>query len=544
MRNLILICFLAIKLPLSGQSYSEILGRPTNNSITVSVMFNLVTDVYIEYGTVEGVYPFSTTVITSAVDIPDEIELTGLLSNTKYYYRTRYRLSGTGSYSSSPEHSFITQRASGSTFTFTVETDIHLYDKKGCSNLYSICLANQAADNPDFMINMGDTYGDDRDVPAMTNEISDSLHKYYRPFLGQICHSVPYFFCMGNHEGEFDYYLNQNPPDNIAVWGTLWRKFYYANPFPNGFYSGNTDIESFGMGYPENYYAFTWGDALFVVLDAYRYQSISDTTPKPTKWDWTLGIDQYTWLKNTLENSTSQFKFVFAHHVSGQGRGGVIQADLFEWGGHDQNGNYRFDTYRPGWAKPIHQLFVDNGVNIFFQGHDHLFAREVKDGVIYQEVPMASDSTYTLGMIANASAYTSDTLDGSGHLRVTVSPLCVHVDYVRAYLPADTISGVHHNREVAFSYEIGNCPTNINDIENSNVVSVYPNPTNDYLNIENALLTNDEIISVFNIQGEIILQQIIQQQKTEIEISNLTKGVYILKIESEKGVVVKRFIKE
>ncbi len=30
---------------------------------------------------------------------------------------------------------------------------------------------------------------------------------------------------------------------------------------------------------------------------------------------------------------------------------------------------------------------VKTGVTIFFQGHEHLLARQEKDGVIYQEVP-------------------------------------------------------------------------------------------------------------------------------------------------------------
>ena len=34
---------------------------------------------------------------------------------------------------------------------------------------------------------------------------------------------------------------------------------------------------------------------------------------------------------------------------------------------------------------PVHQLMVKNGVTIFFQGHDHLFARQERDGMVYQE---------------------------------------------------------------------------------------------------------------------------------------------------------------
>ena len=75
---------------------------------------------------------------------------------------------------------------------------------------------------------------------------------------------------------------------------------------------------------------------------------------------------------------------------------------------------------------------------------------------------MPSDSTYQIGKLANANAYTSDTLDGTGHIRVNVSAQEVKVDYVRAYLPADTITGQHKNGEVAFSYTVHAANTNIN----------------------------------------------------------------------------------
>ena len=105
----------------------------------------------------------------------------------------------------------------------------------------------------------------------------------------------------------------------------------------------------------EDYYAWTWGDALFIVLDPFQY-----TMKKPyaedlfgegetdigDQWDWTLGKDQYDWLKQTLENSNAKFKFVFAHHVTGgvpyeyvstigpgYVRRGADAAPYFEWGG-------------------------------------------------------------------------------------------------------------------------------------------------------------------------------------------------------------------
>lgn len=520
-----------------AQTYNEILGRPTDTSITVSVLFNKLVDIYIEYGTQTGVYNEATTQITNLTNTPDEIDLKALLPNTKYYYRTRYRLSGIGTFLASPEHTFHTQRAQGSTFTFTVESDEHLYDKKGVKSLYNICLANQAADKPDFMFSLGDIFGDDHRPSTITSVEMDSLHKAYRPFLGSICHSIPFYVCIGNHEGEFDYYLAQTPPNNMAVYGTLWRKFYYPNPYPNNFYSGNTAVEPYGMGNPENYYSYTWGDALFVVLDAYRYQC--DTSAKPKNWAWSLGDTQYTWLKNTLESSNSQYKFVFIHQLRGQGRGGVLDAKYFEWGGYEQNGTVNsFAINRPGWDKPIHNLLVDNGVNILFHGHDHLFSREDLDGVIYQEVPMPSDSTYEIGTLANADAYATDTVGGSGHLKVSVSPSCVKVDFVRAYLPADTISGIHKNREVAFSYSIGNCSSAISETDENMLVNIYPNPASDNLTIALSQDIKHLEIRLLNSMGQTILQT----QSNNIDISHFPNGVYFLNVRSDKYEVNKKVV--
>ena len=276
---------------------------------------------------------------------------------------------------------------------------------------------------------------------------------------------------------------------------------------------------------------------LFVVLDAYRNDCYTADSAKPSNWDWTLGEAQYNWLKTTLENSNAQFKFVFAHHLLGEIRGGIIPAKLFEWGGYMKKGKdtvLAFAKNRPGWAKPIHQLFIDYGVNIFFQGHDHLFAHEVLDNVTYQEVPMAADSTYVKGMIANGHAYTADTIDASGHIRVSVSPSCVKVDYVRAFLPRDTLSGLNHNREISFSYNIGDCVTGIkNEINEAEIVKAFPNPASDFLIIQ-AELPKDYArqIELINLTGQVVTSGELEKgsASTRLNTSELASGLYFVKV--------------
>ena len=506
---------------ISAQSCNIILGRPTANSISISAMTAPGYRYYIQYGLVSQQYTSSTDTFTQNSIYPTEIELTALLSNSLYYYTLYFWKIGSAKLNATPEYKFRTQRDTGESFTFTLEADEHLYDKKGIRSLYQICLNNQAKDNPDFMMSLGDIFGDDHYPFTITPAEIDSLHRDYRPFIGSIAHSIPFYVCLGNHEGEMDYYLNYKPGDNLAHYGTLYRKLYYPNPYPNGFYSGNEQKESFGIEHPENYYAWTWGDAQFIVLDVYRDQC--DTSAKPGGWAWTLGTPQYNWFKTVLESSTSKYKFVFAHHISGQGRGGINQAKLYEWGGKDTRGNNVFASKRPGWAKPIHQLMVDNGVNIYFQGHDHVFAREEMDGIIYQALPMPSDTTYEIGMLANADAYTKDTIGGSGHLRISVNPSCVTVDFIQAYLPKDTLVPNQKNGRNAFSYTLGNCQNASTKRNHNNKINLYPNPASDFITIQ---LSNAQIAAETNIYDFTGKKLLHTKNANTMDISRLSSGKY------------------
>lgn len=520
-----------------AQDLSIVLGRPTDASITASILFHSGEEYYIEYGTSPGLYTVSTPLVVNVPGAPDEVDLNGLVPDTRYYYRLQYRPVGTTPFTATPEYTFHTQRAPGSAFTFTVEADEHLYDQKGVESLYRITLANQALDQPDLMLSLGDIFGDDHEPFTITSGALDTLHANYRPLLGAITHSIPFYVCLGNHEGENDYYLAQNPPNNLAVWGTLWRKFYYPNPYPNGFYSGNTTVEPWAIGEPENYYAWSWGDALFVVLDVYRDQN--DTTAMPGGWNWSLGWPQYEWLRNTLQASTAPHKFVFAHHVRGWDRGGIGPAHYFEWGGYAGNGTtFSFPNKRQGWDMPIQQLFETYGVDIFFQGHDHLFAREELNGVVYQEVPMPSDSTYTLGMVANADAYTADTLEGSGHLRVNVTPQCITVDFVRAYLPADTVAGLHRNREVAFSYSIGNCAVGVDDRPMPSGLVVHPVPADDHATLRLPEGLTHPRITILDAMGRVVLVA----DRPVLETAGWSPGTYTVHVQDQDQLLTTRFI--
>ena len=74
-------------------------------------------------------------------------------------------------------------------------------------------------------------------------------------------------------------------------------------------------------------------------------------------------------------------------------------------------------------------------------------------------------------------------------------------------------------------------------------LNVYPNPVNDKLYIETEM--NIEEVVVYTITGVIVGQQsTVNSQQSYIDVANLNSGVYFVKVVTENGEVVKRFIKK
>jgi len=430
-----------------------ILGRPTDHSITVNVYAQQDMEFFIEYGDNNSQYNSKTGIKNLSANNTQNVVIDGLKPNTEYYYRILSKKSDQSDFAATEQYSFHTQRSAGSSFCFVVQADSHL-DQQSDTEIYKQTLLDELADKPDFMIDLGDTFMSDKlNEPNQANIIS--RHLLQRGYFSLICHSVPLYLALGNHEGEQGWRLN-GTKDNLAVWTAQTRKTYFPNPVPDGFYTGNTKTESF-VGLRENYYAWTWGDALFVVLDPYWY-TVSKPGRNSDNWDWTLGQVQYNWLKNVLEKSNAKFKFVFCHQLIGgkdsDGRGGAEFAKYYEMGGLSEDASWGFDKKRPGWAKPIHKLMADNNVTVFFHGHDHFFAKQELDGVIYQLVPQPSHPNFKKAGQAGDYGYTTgNILPNSGYLRVNVSNTRVTVDYVRSS-HAKINKNTATSSDILFSYSV------------------------------------------------------------------------------------------
>ena len=436
---------------LSSADFNLILGRPTADSIAFSFYSQKPAQLSIAYGTAPGIYTFHTGMLELKAGIPLTTELTGLAANTGYYYQLVSNSLAT------QEHHFYTQRSPDNSFSFTLDADPHNRDPRFSGELYATTLGNALAEQPDFHINLGDSFMTEKLKPTTYAEALSTFTDL-RPYFGIIGPDVPLFLVNGNHEGELGWLLPRGNNRDLPIWSTQLRQLYYPSPTPGAFYHGATQSEP-TLGSPRDaYYAWTWGDALFVVLDPFWY---SLDKPKSgsmeDNWNWTLGKDQYDWLNTTLEDSPARFKFIFIHHLVGgskEARGGIEFANLFEWGGNNADGSYGFETQRPGWGKPIHQILVENKVSAVFHGHDHIFVKQEIDGIVYQECPQPSNLNASNTRIAAEYGYTKgDILPGSGHLRIIVSQDQTTVQYIQALLPQNGMPDPQNGQSV-FSYTI------------------------------------------------------------------------------------------
>jgi hypothetical protein len=72
------------------------------------------------------------------------------------------------------------------------------------------------------------------------------------------------------------------------------------------------------------------------------------------------------------------------------------------------------------------------------------------------------------------------------------------------------------------------------------IVMIFPNPANNTLNM-NGLPENTKV-SIYDSQGRLVVT--CPPDATQIDISELTKGIYMMKIVNKSGTSIKKFVKQ
>jgi hypothetical protein len=321
----------------------------------------------------------------------------------------------------------------GSPFTFALIADSHIEPRDpvppgmtvvddGFGTMESTLLAVTAevrAANPDFVINLGDMldyhlFGFNAPPPDASWARLGYLN--YRRLLGDTVGHAAHFPVIGNWDGE----SGCNTPDEIAR-STSQRLLYAPGPGPATYPEGGS-----ANG---DYYAFTWGDALFVILNVMTYTPtchlLGSGPGLPD--DWTLGAAQLAWLDQTLANATSKWRFLFIHHTD-SGAAGDPEDTAYGRGGGQ--------AAYVGEQATIHAMMLQYGVQIFFYAHDHVFTDMVVDGIHYL-LPGSAGAPWKFD--ASQTGYTHYWPD-SGYARVSVTPDRAAVDLVS--IDGDVLEGL------------------------------------------------------------------------------------------------------
>jgi hypothetical protein len=96
------------------------------------------------------------------------------------------------------------------------------------------------------------------------------------------------------------------------------------------------------------------------------------------------------------------------------------------------------------------------------------------------------------------------------------------------------------NNSESFSNKKLNFYTGLNEYQIRNL-SIYPNPANDKLYIE---IDEKATLEIINYQGKIYDVKTLKENTNNIDISMLSSGIYTLRIKTEKGIAVRKLIKE
>ena len=406
------------------------LGCPARSSI----LLNLVSgekaiECYIRFGetkdVAEGEWQQSKGISIDPLMVR-QIRLEQLKPDTEYKYRFFARLKGQSEFRMLMENPFRTQRITPSAFSFALFSDSHIYPEAPRRyRILSEVTSSILNRKPDLSLMLGDNIQTftSHGGPMIEKRFGDILYAQLRHALGRLPSSVPLFNTIGNWEGENGWH-----PERERGWARQARMTWIPTPDPETYPEGGSE---FG-----DYYGFSWGNALFLVLNVSGYTSSDHTIQSPIGRadDWTLGEIQKQWLHKRLSTSTAKWKFLFLHHTVGGKAGNDLNSRYGRGGGR---------AAYTGEQALIHEWMKTYGVQALFYGHDHVFTDIPVDGIHYVCVGSAGAPwKFTEEETGYKTFWTP-----SGYTWVDVHETWVKISFIGTDIPGS-------ERQVLHSFEI------------------------------------------------------------------------------------------
>lgn len=89
-------------------------------------------------------------------------------------------------------------------------------------------------------------------------------------------------------------------------------------------------------------------------------------------------------------------------------------------------------------------------------------------------------------------------------------------------------------------------PNGINDLNFTSALNIFPNPSNEFVNVSFGLASNEDIeLTIYSVDGKVIEARSFANEinvNTTFNTADLNNGVYILKINTENGISTQKFV--
>ncbi|MDD4970333.1 MAG: glycoside hydrolase family 2 TIM barrel-domain containing protein [Paludibacter sp.] len=262
-------------------------------------------------------------------------------------------------------------------------------------------------------------------------------------------------------------------------------------------------------------------------VNAYKYKIEASTD----SIGWILAVDQTGNAKN-LQNQTDSFNVVAARYVRVTITGGTSAVN--------KAGFYEFRVY-DGSATTINQASVTINCIKALCVNCLIDSTTTKPWVNMNETgwQQTEKALMVRGGSVSFSTLSSDSTawQWTGPNGFTATTARIHLQNVQL-TDSGTYVATHKNSVIPFKLVVSN-NTGLNDNTESNLF-LYPNPSNDgVLNVVNC---KNRTISVYNLEGKNVYNYFISSDSQVINLSFLSKGVFIAKLKSENSIDYKKII--
>ncbi len=97
-------------------------------------------------------------------------------------------------------------------------------------------------------------------------------------------------------------------------------------------------------------------------------------------------------------------------------------------------------------------------------------------------------------------------------------------------------------QDIQLDVTLQDAPLSVNENKEVANIEMYPNPSSNLISFSN--INEKSNVSIVDMNGKLILNSTINSASNTINVSDLTSGVYFVRIETKKGIVVKKLVKK